>query len=994
MFEHTVFWMPQFIAGLSSITVAFYLWRKRSVPGTKALLVLLIAVGEWALFSALHKASPGLSTKILIAKIQYLGIVTVPPALLIFVLQFTGRERWLTGRNFVLLAIFPAITLALAWTNEAHKLIWKGTWIDISGPVPIGVYDYGHCFWIWISFSYLAILLSTVLLVKAFLDSPRFYRMQALIMLVGIVTPWVANGLYILNISPWPRVDLTPIAFTVTALALGCGMFWVRIFDIVPVAHATVLKSMPDGVIVLDDNKRIVNLNPAARRFLHLPDSGIIGQSALQLFADQPTLIEHLGDLTEVRSELILGQGDTQHYYDLYISPFKDRQGSLMGRLITLRDFTERKRGEEALRASEEKFRLLAENIPGVVYLCLNDQRHTMLYLNEEVEVITGYPKGDFLQDRISFVKLYHPEDADWIPLEVERALAKRKPFHILYRIRHQSGEWRWIEEFGIGVFRGEDSAYIEGFLHDITGAKQAEAALVVSEQRYRNLYDKSKRSEEVYRSLLHTSADAIVTYDMEEKVTYVNPSFTQIFGWTLEEAKGKRIPFVPESEREATVSCIKKIVEKGQSVQGLETKYYSKDSCLIDVSVSGSQYNDHERNPAGILAVIRDTSEKKKLETQFQQAQRMESLGTLAAGTAHDFNNLLMGILGRASLMLMTKNSAHPDFEHLKGIEDYVRNAADLTKQLLGLARGGKFEIKPTVINDLVKKSSTMFGRTKKEIVVHSKFQKDLWVVEVDQGQIDQVLMNLYVNAWQAMPEGGDLYLETENVTLDKSYVKPFSMDPGKYVKLSLTDTGLGMDKATQERMFDPFFTTREMGRGTGLGLASVYGIIKGHGGFIDVSSKKGEGSTFNIYLPASESDAGDQKSDFSEDVRHGHETLLLVDDEEMIIEVEKKLMTALGYTVLTAKGGKKAVEIFEKNRDKIDLIILDMIMPGMGGGETYDRFKKINPDIRIILSSGYSINDQAREILRRGCDGFIQKPFDMRLLSHKLREVLGKTT
>jgi signal transduction histidine kinase len=225
-----------------------------------------------------------------------------------------------------------------------------------------------------------------------------------------------------------------------------------------------------------------------------------------------------------------------------------------------------------------------------------------------------------------------------------------------------------------------------------------------------------------------------------------------------------------------------------------------------------------------------------------------MESLGTLAGGIAHDFNNLLMGIQGRTSLMVMDKDYSHPDFEHLKGIEDYVKSAADLTRQLLGFARGGKYEVKPTDINEMIKKSSSMFGRTKKEIKIHEKYQKDVWTVEVDQGQIEQVLMNLYVNAWQAMPGGGELYIETENVTLNEDYVKPYQVEQGNYVKISITDTGVGMDEATRQRIFEPFFTTKEMGRGTGLGLASVYGIIKNHGGFINVYSEKGEGTTFNI--------------------------------------------------------------------------------------------------------------------------------------------------
>jgi CheY-like chemotaxis protein len=262
---------------------------------------------------------------------------------------------------------------------------------------------------------------------------------------------------------------------------------------------------------------------------------------------------------------------------------------------------------------------------------------------------------------------------------------------------------------------------------------------------------------------------------------------------------------------------------------------------------------------------------------------------------------------------------------------------------------------------------------------------------VEVDRRQVEQVLLNIYVNAWQAMPGGGDLYIQTENIIIDEEYSKPYQVEPGNYVKISITDTGVGMDVTTQQRIFDPFFTTKEMGRGTGLGLASVYGIIKNHNGFINVYSEKGEGTTFNIYLPASEKEAV-KEEELNEKLFRGTETLLLVDDEDMILDVGCGIIEKLGHTVLTAKGGKKAVEIYEKNRGRIDLVILDMIMPDMSGGETYDKLKEINPGIKVLLSSGYSVNGQASEILERGCDGFIQKPFNMADLSQKIREILDK--
>jgi two-component system, cell cycle sensor histidine kinase and response regulator CckA len=369
-----------------------------------------------------------------------------------------------------------------------------------------------------------------------------------------------------------------------------------------------------------------------------------------------------------------------------------------------------------------------------------------------------------------------------------------------------------------------------------------------------------------------------------------------------------------------------------------------------------------------------------------------MEAIGTLAGGIAHDFNNLLMAIQGNTSLMLMRTDAKDPRYEKLKAIENQVVAGSDLTKQLLGFARVGKYEMKPIGLNDVVEKSSIMFGRTKKEISVHKKYGKALWAVEADASQMEQVFMNLYVNAWQAMAGGGHVYLETANLTIMEKDEKSSYMKPGKYVKVSLTDTGVGMDEKTKARIFEPFFTTKEMGRGTGLGLAMVYGIVKGHNGYIDVYSEKGRGTTFNIYLPASERKAlKDVRTE--EVIVAGEETILLVDDEEAIIGVVKEMLETLGYQVLTAASGRKAVEIYENNKSKIDLVILDMIMPDMGGGETFDRLKEVNPEIKVILASGYSLNGEASGIMVRGCKGFIQKPARIAELSQRVRNVLGKT-
>ena len=454
-----------------------------------------------------------------------------------------------------------------------------------------------------------------------------------------------------------------------------------------------------------------------------------------------------------------------------------------------------------------------------------------------------------------------------------------------------------------------------------------------------------------------------------------------------------------------ATEETIKKneqlfaqVERTGEPVNVAEYEAIQKNGRHVPLELSVSLITGSENEPIGFRGVLRDVSERKrtederrKLETQLQQAQKMESIGTLAGGIAHDFNNILMGIQGNASLMLLKIDTSHPNFEKVKNIERYIQNGTELTKQLLGFARRGKYLVKATDLNEIIEKSSTLFGRTKKEIQIHRRLVKDLWTAEVDQGQIDQVLLNLYVNAAQAMPDGGDLYLETENVVLDHTYVKPYKVEPGKYIKISVADTGIGIDKENQKRIFEPFFTTKEMGRGTGLGLASVYGIIKNHGGYINVYSEKDQGTRFTIYLPASEKEVVEKQEPMVA-LTKGSGTILLIDDEEMIIDIGEELLVELGYKVLVARGGLEALDVYAKTHESIDLVIMDMIMPGMGGGEAFDRLKKINPKAKVLLSSGYSINGQASRILERGCDGFIQKPFHMKKLSEKIHSIIGK--
>ncbi len=380
-------------------------------------------------------------------------------------------------------------------------------------------------------------------------------------------------------------------------------------------------------------------------------------------------------------------------------------------------------------------------------------------------------------------------------------------------------------------------------FTEVITKRRRIEKALKESEEKYRNLFETAMIG--LYRSRID-----------DGQILAANQAFAEIMGYDspdqfYESFKTSEHFADPDRRRE-----LLRLLREDGRVDGFEIRSIRTDGVHIEIAVSAIIYPEHGYIEGCIIDITekkKAAREKEKLQAQLQQAQKMEAIGTLAGGIAHDFNNLLMGIQGRTSLILADIGSDHPYFKYLTEIENYVVSAAELTKQLLGFARGGKYQVLPTDLNELLEKSSRMFGRTKKEITIHRNYQKDLWTVEVDRSQIEQVLLNIYVNAWQAMPGGGTLFIQTENVRLNNKFVKPFNMNPGDYIKITIKDTGVGMDANTLKLIFDPFFTTKEKERGTGLGLASAYGIIKNHDGIITAQSKKGLGATLNIYLPAS---------------------------------------------------------------------------------------------------------------------------------------------
>ncbi len=514
--------------------------------------------------------------------------------------------------------------------------------------------------------------------------------------------------------------------------------------------------------------------------------------------------------------------------------------------------------------------------------------------------------------------------------------------------------------------------------VRNITDRKLAEMALL--------------KERDFVKTLVQTSPTFFIALDHDFRVITINDAMLDATGFTTEEVVGGDSIqlFLPQ---DAQVDFINKLrdVEESTRAAIIEAPLLCKNGRILNVEWRGRAIFTNDGCFDFFFSVGIDVTGKRQLEAKLQQSRKLEAIGTLAGGVAHDFNNLLMGIQGRVSLMMLDADETHPFHAHLMAMQESIKSAATLTRQLLGFARGGKYEVRPTNINDLIEKNIDLYGRTNKDVSIVLNLQPNIWAIEADQDQIDQALLNIYLNAFQAMPQGGELKISTANATLDPNDVERLGLQAENYVRIAITDTGIGMDKETQQRIFDPFFSTKDHGRGTGLGLASTYGIIKNHDGMIEVQSEKGVGAAFTIYLPASMKKVKPTASAFSTEIKQGQGTILFVDDEEIVIEVGKNLLSALGYAVITAGGGSEALEILKERAKEIDLVILDIIMPGMSGSETFDQIKKIAPAVKVLLASGYSLEGQAKAILDRGCDGFIQKPFDLYVLSNKICQVLS---
>ncbi len=749
--------------------------------------------------------------------------------------------------------------------------------------------------------------------------------------------------------------------------------------------YKTLVQTSPEAVTVTDIEGNITYVSPNTLE-LHGFDSQdeLLGKNAFILIApeEHERAAENLKNtLTEgtVRNIVytLLRKDGSRFIGELNATLIRDIQGNPKGFIATLRDITKRKEEERLLQESEEKYRTLVEQShQGLVIL----QGENIVFMNNTFAETLGYSVDEMLKwsQEEMFGKL-HPEDR----LKVSRRLRDRmqgKTVPERYELRafRSDGEQLWIEiSSSVIEYRGKPA--IQATLLDITERRRAEAALRESEEKFRMLAEKSPN---------------MIFINKGGRIVYVNEKCVDVIGYAKEEFYSPEFNFLTiiAPEHLDLVKSSFKLHSQGKDIDPYEYSLVNKDGKRLETIISTKLINyDGEQ---AILGIITDITERKLLEEQLHHSQKLEAIGMMAGGIAHDFNNLLIAIMGYSDLVLTSLGDDNPLSKDVLEIRRAADKAASLTKQLLVLGRKQVLQKRVINLNSVISNMQEMIGRL---IGVNANLEVDLepslHFVEIDPSQFELVVINLVINARDAMPDGGLLSIRTENRNPDERACETIPCDRrGEFVCLTVSDNGTGMDKETLEHIYEPFFSTKGTGQGTGLGLATVHSSVKQHNGCIHVESAPGKGTTFEIYFPASPEtpDENYEKDVSIKELEGNGERILLIEDEERVRVFSARMLSEHGYVVTEAMNAEEGIEIFNREGGNFHLVFSDVVLPGKTGLKLAEELKKGSPDLKILLSSGYTEQQSRLALAKEKNFRFIQKPYSRIELLRIIKEMV----
>ncbi len=639
-------------------------------------------------------------------------------------------------------------------------------------------------------------------------------------------------------------------------------------------------------------------------------------------------------------------------------------------------DITELKHTEEALRASDEQMRNIVENTEEIIHII--DREGIFHFLSPSWEKSTGFKLSETIG--ASFLPYVHPDDAPACLEVLTNVFKTGKPHKISeFRVKHSSGKWIWFSNSGVALKDATgNTVNFLGVASDITDRKNSENLLVAE--------------RDFSRAVIDSLPGLFYLIDTGGRFIRWNKNLRIFTGRSDDDiAKTSIIEFTPESLLTEAQRAIEEVLSEGHAE--VEALLRAVDGTTTPFLTNGTLF--YNEGYPFIIGIAQDITDRKRLEEQLLQSQKMEAVGQLAGGVAHDFNNLLQAILGYIELVMTGMDQSDKNYARLGQVKRAGERATLLTRQLLAFSRRQVLQLSMIEINDVIAELIQMLNRLIGEhIELIFKPCKYRAVARADRGQIEQVLTNLCVNARDAMPDGGSLIIETSNVYADSAFITGHEWArPGQYICIAVTDTGSGMDRDTMQKIFEPFFTTKEKNRGTGLGLAMVYGIIRQHQGMVQVYSEPGNGSCFRIYLPAENENPDDVHVQAEQaESSGGSETILLAEDDTQIRELACTILEDAGYRVFLARDGQEALDIFNGHRDEIELLFLDVIMPKLSGRAVYDRARLVNPDIKCLFASGYSRDGLHKNYVLEENLNLLQKPYSRNALLNLVRKIIDE--